>query len=617
MGKVRNVRPRKMHVAPGTIGNLYSQETTSTWRAPDVLPPLDDRYKVIGYDLESDGVDWMGKSMPIGYCLALEDGTDMYLPIRHKGGGNLDPGLVKRYLQTELKGKQLATAEGKFEVHMSRKDGIDLEAMGCKIREIQYKAALLNDLRRNYDLGTLAHDFIGATKLELDRTRIWELPAAEVGPYGEHDARITLDTHLAMVPQIEEEGLTRVAALEDDLIFCVCEMERNGAPLDVPKLERWRVEVRRRYQDDLMEIYNQTGLNINPDAAGDMARLFDVLELQYGRTAPTVTYPHGQPSFTDEFLKSVHHPLVAKAREVKTLRSLLSKYLDAYGKVRRNHYLHYKLHQLKNDEYGTVSGRFSSSSKNIQQVYAPGRQKKKLGTDEYIIRELFIPEEGYDWVRCDAKQIEFRGFAHYANSERLLQFYRDNPDIDFHDVVMEMLRKKVDIDRDDSKNMNFGRLYGMGKDKNARKLGISRAEADELFTAYDAEFPEARQLMNKAMNLAEKRGFVKTILGRIARFPEMADPRDRRLHSALNRVIQGTAADIMKLKLLEVYNNRHLLKLKMFFTVHDEIDGQQPKGDLLSFNRYRELLNTQIEEIKFRVPILWDVKSGPNWAACK
>ncbi len=602
--KLKNIKPRNIKHAPGSIGNLYSQETTSTWKAPETLPVLDGRYKKVWFDSEWDGTDVFGVSKPIGYSICLEDDRRFYLPFGHRGGGNLDKSLVHRWAQRELRDKDVVFASGKGDIQMARKSGIDFEAQGCRPHDIQHKVALLSDERRSFKLEDLAHDILGESKDEIDRSRIWELPAAEVGPYAEKDAWLTKGVDEACDDPIRDEGLGRVLKLEDDLMYATCEMERNGARLDMPKLEKWAPEAKRRYQQAILEVASETGIRVNPNAPVDLARLADALGISYGFAEG------GGPSFTDAFLRTIDNPHFKKLRVARALSSISSKYLDAYLSWQRAGILRYQLHQLKGDEYGTISGRYSSSKKNIQQVFSPKRQFKKLGFSEYVIRELFIPhDDDCEWIKADAMQIEFRGFVHYSNSQRLIQRYVDNPLIDFHNIVQELLvNAGIDIDRDDTKNINFGKLYAMGRAKMARQLGVPQSVADELFNQYDAMFPEARNLLNLSMSLAKNRGWVHTILGRRARFPS-----GERLHSALNRVIQGTAADIMKLKLLEVYNNRHLLGLKLFFTVHDEVDGQIRRGSR-SKALLTELLNTQIEELKLRVPILWDVKTGPNWA---
>ena len=603
MGKLRNIKPRNIKHAPGSIGNLYSEQTNSTWRAPEALPVLDSRFRKVWFDSEWDGKDTYGSSKPIGYSICLEDDRRFYLPFGHRGGGNLDRGLVHRWAQRELRNKTIVMSEAKGDVEMARKSGIDFEAQGCRVEDIQFKAGVLSDQRRSFKLDDLAFDLLGERKDDIDRSRIWELPAAEVGPYAERDAWLTKRVDQELDEPIRRESLERVLRLENDLIYCTLEMERNGARLNMSKLLQWRGEAHRRYQQAIIEVASDTGIKVNPNSSLDLARLADALEIKYGYTTLN------QPSFTDEFLKTIENGHFKKLRTARSLYSLYSKYLDAYFKHQRDGILRYRLHQLKGDEYGTISGRYSSSSKNIQQVFSPKRQIKKLGFHEYIIRELFIPhDDDWEWIKADAAQIEFRGFVHYSKSQRLIDRYVEDPWIDFHNIVQELLQTALEIDRDDTKNINFGKLYAMGRAKMARKLGVSQQVANELFDAYDEMFPEARDLLNLTMSLARNRGWVKTILGRRARFPT-----DDRLHSALNRIIQGTAADIMKLKLLEVYNNRKTIGLMMFFTVHDELDGQVQKGTQ-SGRLLAECLNTQIEELKLRVPIMWEVKSGPNWA---
>jgi DNA polymerase-1 len=225
-------------------------------------------------------------------------------------------------------------------------------------------------------------------------------------------------------------------------------------------------------------------------------------------------------------------------------------------------------------------------------------------------------------VKADAKQIEYRLFGHYANSPAINERYRRNPETDFHEIVQEMIRPFRAIDRQDAKNVNFAKLYGSAAAKLSRMLNISVEEAQELINIYDAAIPEARDLMKKAMSLVKARGYVKTILGRKARFKKVKGPawynpdiiieEYDRIYSALNRAIQGSAADIMKMKLLEVYNNRKLLDFHMFFTVHDDVNGDV--GSVEAAKKLEELLNEQIAELKLRIPILWDVSVGENWA---
>jgi DNA polymerase-1 len=429
-----------------------------------------------------------------------------------------------------------------------------------------------------------------------------------VAERAEQDAYLALRIDECSQPDIESQELGRVLALEDDLIYCVSHMERNGARLDVPKMQRWSQEAQQKYEKLIMAIWKETGRKINPDS--NMKDLFDHLKLAYPHTED------GKPSFEAAFLKSVAYnggemkkgianPLIAMAFEARRIKSLKSKYIDKYlHAVGAGDILRYSLHQLRGDDYGTITGRFASANVNIQQVMKVEKQIEELGPD-FIIRELFIPDNDAYWISADAHQIEFRLFGHYANSRDLTRAYAENPLIDFHQLVCDMIEKvRPDFGRRKAKNINFGVIYGMGKDKLRRSLGVAQAIADELMDTYHSEFPEARRLMNTAARLAETRKYVKTLIGRRRRYPT-----GERLHSALNAVIQGTAADYMKLKLLEVYNMRRELEIKMRMTVHDELDGDVPSPE--HKERVQKVLDTQ--SLDLRIPLLWDVNVARNW----
>jgi DNA polymerase-1 len=598
--------------APNHPSLLSQLEPDTGWRTPESLPVLDDRFKRIGFDYETTGLDWLHDE-PAGVSISLEDGRDFYFPTGHQGGGNLDKGLVKRWLRENLPGKTLCCSEAKFEVHMSRKWDLDLEAMGCKLREAQYKAALLDDQRMSFKLGDMMRDYLGREKVDLPHKRLAELPVYVAGPYAQADSRGHLDLDTELTRRIHEEDLGRVSDLEDALIYATCEMEKNGARLNVPKLETWRREILKLQADTTLEIYRRTGIRINPSSSPDMERLFRFLNLPYGRTEASEKFPEGQASFTDEFLRNVADQTVQQARLARNLASLDSKYFAKYLRsVDNEGVIRFKLHQLKGDEYGTISGRYSSSGfsaqkgLNIQQVFDPERQAKKMPyAANYIVRDLFIPDNGFVFGMADASQIEFRYFGHYSGSQRIIQAYRDNPYIDFHEAVAQLLK----VDRKEGKGLNFGFIYCMGREKLARKLELPQEEADKLYDAYNEMFPEVRPLIYRAIDRARERGYVTTMLGRRARFPEGSE---RGIHSALNRVIQGTSADTLKLKTLQVYNNRKTLGIhKLRWTVHDELDGDFESHEHVH-GPFRELLDEQVFSTK--IPILWETKSGDTWA---
>lgn len=608
------------------------------WR-PSELPNLTDVY-TLAADYETTGLRWWAGDKPVGLALAWYDDPrdpensrihSFYLPYRH-AGGNIDEDKALAWQREQLQGKRLLWANAPFDLHNGQVDGIDFEAMGCSVSDIIHRAALLDDNRRRFGLDSLSREYLGEGKKELPEGYIkimGELHAGQVEGYARHDAELVLRLDSRMEPMIVEQELEDVLALEENCIFPTVEMERNGTKLDVEKLERWCNEselICLRLQQDVRK---EVGFPVSHKDRESLSRMFRHL----GLVNPFKTAVKGEESFTDAILEQFDHPTVKKVQLWREYESMRVKFLLNYrAKVDSNGILRYALHQMANDEGGTVSGRYSSSGLNrqegvnIQQVTKPSKQKLNAKRIEelkksipylkcFVIRELFIPgTPNYHWLSADAKQIEYRLFGHFSKAKKVLEAYARDPETDFHNLVMEMVQRTKPINRDRTKDLNFAKIYGAGLKKVAIMLGfrsptepehsmVGVAQVKEFVEAYDAEFPEARLLLKEAASLAEKRGWVKTILGRRARFPAGFT------HKALNRVIQGSAADINKQKLIELHEARKQTGFIMRFTVHDEVNGDCP--DEASMLKVKTILDTQSFDL--RVPILWDIGIGPNW----
>lgn len=611
--------------------DLFAVQDLDTRTRIDWTPPSLPNLTGIDWiilDTETTGLDWWGGALPIGLAIGTLDGQYWYFPFAHKGGGNLSEAGVRAWAIEHLRGKNIIGHNIKFDNHMMRAWGVDLEALGCRLWDTGYNAALLDDNRRQFNLDLLAKDILGVegkehltdyTHTEIDKTRMQTYHAGEIAIYAKMDVQLTGDLWTAFKAQTKYEGLGKVMDLESRLLYAVCEMERNPARLDVEKLTSWEKRSGKELDDLLTEIHSLTGMKLNPDSSVGWAKLFKHLELP----EPTVLTPKtkkgggGNPSYAEDVLKTIDHPVVQIGRKAKQLSSLRSKYINAYlegmdsdGRLRTN------LHQLRVDEGGTISGRFSSSSykingkqvgRNLQQVYAVEKQIERFGND-YIIRDLFLPDEGR-WFSADAAQIEYRLFAHYSGSETILARYAEDVNTDYHQIILDMLAPfKSGIPRKHIKNINFAKLYGAGIKKIGVMIGLPFDEAKPFVELYEREIPESVTLMDLAMDTARRRGYVKTLLGRRARFPKA-----QRLHKALNSIIQGTAADIMKEKTIETYEARKELGLTLRLTVHDELDGDIL--DVEMARRLKVILNRQSFDIK--VPILWTMQTGTSWADCE
>jgi len=627
---------------PGLFDRI---ETTGIDWKPEAPRPLDGMQNV-RIDFETSGLKWWEDHRPLGAAVYYEDGYSQYYPWGHQGGGNLSEEVMKEWFRREVRGKRITNQNTRFEVHQAREWGIDLEAQGNTVADVSHFAALLDDHRRTFNLEDLCRDFLpdfvddrNAWKVaRIDKSRMKEYHAGQVAAGAIQDVQRVVALEKVMWERMTIEDLHRVRKLEEDLIYVVCEMEKNASPLDVALLKDWRVRAQRELEGCLWSIYRETGLRVSPGSSKDIKKLFDSLGL------PITEFTEaGAPSFTDAVLKRIDHPVITSLRRAAKLSDLLSDYLIKYDEtVKDDGLLRYALHQLRTDttegNAGTISGRFSSGAikisksekvgANIQQVFAVEKQADTYGED-YLIRQLFVPKSGR-WLSADAKQIELRLFAHYANSPAIIKAYQDDPDLSFHDKIYEMLLPfKPDLGYKPLKNMNFAQVYGAGLIKIGVMMGHIteregqkiRMECEEvkmkhskhpalaqtalIKAIYNREIPEVQALLDKASEKAKSRGYVHTLLGRRMRFPDAY-----RLHKALNGVIQGSAADVMKLKLLDLHRERKYTGLLLRFTVHDEVNGDAMMEETPA--RVQEILNQQA--IPLRVPIRWDVGVGANWA---
>lgn len=651
------------------------------WK-PDTLPSLDGVHE-ISLDCETNGLEWWEQDRPVGFAVTIPiDGQPIdvkslfsnitvsvppvrtqYIPFGHRGGGNLPEERVREWAQRELRGKRITNLNTRFDIHMMREWGVDLEAQGNEVSDVGHYAALLDDHRLTFNQQDIVRDWIGNIEekvltvngIDLDGRRMADYHAKLVAVRAEADVRQVHILKHVMWEEMNIEDLHRVRALEDDVIFPVCEMEKNGARVDLELLAKWTKETEQLVNRLILSIYNDIGIKLTGERK-NLEALFHKLGLEVEHTAG------GTPSFTGAILKRIDHPVIQKVLRIQQLNDLRSRYLLKYPKsIDSRGVLRYALHQLRTERAeggytGTVSGRFSSTGLtrgfgiNVQQVMKSAKQRVAFGFDEkddshddeiFIIRQLHVPESG-EFLSADAMQIEYRIFASETNSDRLINVYKAEPRQDehgnwvsgplasFHHITHQLLKQhKPDLTYRRNKDLNFATIYGAGLFKKALMLGFITQQEFEYLKAlnnrgahpllqetlevqriYDREIPEVKPLLEKAANLAETRGFIRTVLGRRSRFPN-----GQRSHKALNARIQGTAADIMKRKLVELHRERKHTGFVMRYTVHDEVDGDVPNQE--SADRVSEVLNDQSFFSEYlRVPILWDVSTGKNWKEC-
>ena len=609
--------------------------TTSEWIPPDSFPNLSEA-KEIAIDLETcdPNMESMGPGWPrndgyiVGYAVAV-DGWAGYFPVAHGGGGNLDRGLVERWIR-----KVLETPADKI-MHNAAYDAGWLLASGFKINgriiDTMVAAPLLDENRFSFSLNSLGFEYLKETKSEQAlkdaandfgvhaKKELWKLPAMYVGAYAEQDAALTLKLWHHFKILLRKEEVDSIFTLETDLLPIIIELTRKGIRFDRDKCEQQIEAMRRKEEKCLSEIKKTAGVKVDIWAAASIATAFDKLGIQYPKSAT------GLPSFTKSFLDSHSHPiarLIVEARELnKTHGTFLTPYLNFSAKDGR---IHPHVNQIRSDEGGTVTGRLSMANPNLQQV--PARHEI-IGP---LVRSLFLPEEGQLWAANDFSSQEPRLLVHYATllglpgADTVAQAYRENPDTDFHQMVADM----AGIERKQAKTIGLGLMYGMGKQKLANQLDIPLEEASELINTFHSKVPFLRGTVDAVMRRIENRasgGAISTLLGRKCRFP-LWEPADWGIHKALpyeeaaakygsrikramtykglNRLIQGSAADQTKAAMIAL----HKAGFRILLQVHDEIALSVDNQD-----QAKEAAEIMAKAVNLEVPSRVDVEAGPSW----
>jgi DNA polymerase I-like protein with 3'-5' exonuclease and polymerase domains len=632
------------------------------WLMPTEYPDLRS-YPEIAIDLETRDPELKSKGSGsvigvgeiVGFAVAVE-GYRGYFPIAHEQGPNMDRKKTIEWFKDICESPATKIFHNAmYDVCWIRKLGININGL---IIDTMIASSLIDENRFSYTLNTLSWHHLSKGKNEakliqaakergLDaKADMWRLPAMEVGAYAEQDASLTLELWQKCKKIIIEDHLQEIFDLETDLFPCLVDMRFQGVRVDVQKAHTVKQDLALQEELILREIKKESNLDIQLMAARSIAKLFDKLGLEYSRTAKS-----DEPSFTKNFLANHPHPLVQKIAQARKINKVRTTFIDSILKYEHCERIHAEINQIRSDDGGTVTGRFSYVNPNLQQI--PARDP----ATGPLIRSLFIPEEGMKWGCFDYSQQEPRLVAHYALKFRLASVnpiadsYENDPSTDFHKIVAEM----ANIPRSQAKTINLGLFYGMGKGKLMAELGVTKEKSEELFNKYHAKAPFVKQLMNKVMGAAQSKGQIKTLLGRRCRFPKYepvlrgsdwgtfvpAEDHERMLelqemgpelldhegnktgkknywwknptrraftYKALNRLIQGSAADMTKRAMVELYKEGIIPHIQ----VHDELDISVIND--LEAAKIKDIMENAVD---LEVPNKVDYESGPNWGEIK
>lgn len=596
----------------------------------------------------------------VGYSFAIEDGPKHYVPFRHAGGDNVDPDKALAYLRDQAKhfDGEVVGANLGYDLDYLLETGIDWPKVR-RFRDVLVADPLIYELHDRYNLDEVAKrwGFEGKEEELLRRAArdygvdpkggMWRLPGRYVGPYAEADAEQPLKILRRQEKAIDEQDLWEVYDLESDLLPVLVRMRRRGVRVDEDRLdevERWSLEEERQA---LKEVKDRTGFDVgvgNVWKADALAPVLESIGVEVELTPKTK-----KPRVAKDALQNLDHPVakaIERARQVNKLRTTFAASIRRYMVNGRVHCNFNQMRREREDgsERGAAYGRMSADHPNMQQQ--PARDAE-LGP---LWRSIYIPEDGALWGCMDYSQQEPRMLVHFAvkagcgGAIAARDNYRNNPKADSHQMMADM----SGLPRKEAKILGLAQIYGQGGASLCRDLGLptewcapragrgswtyeyfateaeARAfaqgsggrgkfwegagpEGRRIIDQYNAALPFVKEVARMARNLADKRGWVRTLSGRRCRFPGKAGDYWW-THKALNRIIQGSSADQAKKALVDCDREGFFVQLQ----VHDELDASV--ADASEGRRIAEVMQATYElELPFKV----DVEIGPNWGEIK
>ncbi|MHA1302123.1 MAG: DNA polymerase [Candidatus Heimdallarchaeaceae archaeon] len=491
-----------------------------------------------------------------------------------------------------------------------------------KLWDIMMAEALINENQLKYNLDFMAEKYLGLEKVKTDidafceyhglkgdpRQWLWQMNYSDVRDYAIGDVQLPLKIFQIQWRIMDKEELLPLFHIEMEGYPLLIRMRKHGVRINIQQIR----ELEDRLSDILIDyenqLYNLTGFELNYNASADIAKACDSFGLSYPLTKKTK-----KPSFQRSWLEANFdaHPLFGLIIRCRKYHKMISTFLESQIKHQViDNIIYAQFHPCKAENGGTVTGRFSGSNPNLQFIPNP---KSDAGIDTELdynigkaIRKLFLPFPEHKWGRIDFNQIELRLLAHFAigpKSDEIRLAFNTDQKIDYHQWCADI----AGVSRQEAKKPNFGLIYGMGLEKLCKELKMNLDEGEAFLRTYNAKLPFIKQTLYAVKNRAESRGYVKTILGRRRRFPNKDFT-----YKALNAIIQGSAADIMKKSMRDAWNAGIYDVLIPLLTVHDEMDVSIPSTKE-SFEAFRELNEIMMNTVKLKVPIITEMEIGENW----
>lgn len=566
------------------------------------------------FDTETDALDPLRAKL-VGFSFSVTEGEAWYVPVPE---GDEEAMAVVAHFSPALQDAKIQKIGQniKYDILVMRRYGVKVAG------------ALWDTMIAHYLLNPELHhgmDYLAETYLHYHTKPIEELIGPKgkgqlsmrqvalpvIAEYAAEDADITLRLKHYFAPKLEQEGLLPLFRdIEMPLVYVLADMEATGVTLDTEALRQSSEVLTAQLSEIEQEIYEMADMTFNINSTRQVGEvLFDRLKLNE-KAKKTKT---GYYSTSEDVLEKLRgkHPIVERLLAYRGLKKLLSTYIDALPAL--IHAETGKIHTSFNQAV-TATGRLSSTNPNLQNI--PVRDE--LGRE---IRKAFIPDnDDCLFFSADYSQIELRIMAHLSGDPHMIEAFRSGADIHaataakiygvpIEEVTSDMRRK--------AKTANFGIIYGISVFGLAERLGISRSESKELIDGYFKTYPRIREYMDESIEVARKQGYVETIFKRKRFLPDIhshnAVVRGYAERNAINAPIQGSAADVIKLAMVRIFQRfeDEGLRSKMILQVHDELNFNVYRNEA---ERVKQIVLEEMERVMpLRVPLIADCGEGKNW----
>lgn len=576
-------------------------------------------HKVVCLDTETTSIDEMSAKL-VGISFSVKEGEAYYVPMPdHADWEGEEYEIVKSIVgkfKCIYENKEILKVGQNIKYDMKVLGNYDIELAGPMFDTMIAHYIIAPELRHNMDY--LAEIYLKYKTIHIDeligsgrkQKSMRDLDPKDVYEYAAEDADVTLKLKNILEKELEEKGLMKLfTEIEMPLVPVLARMERNGARIDEASLAETSKTFTERMIAIESEIREVAGQEINissPKQVGDL--LFEKLKLD-AKAKKTKSGQYSTDEATLQALKS-KHPVVEKILDYRGYKKLLSTYIDALPQLvnKRTGHIHTSFNQAV-----TTTGRLSSSNPNLQNIPIRDENGKE-------VRKAFIPDAGEEFFSADYSQIELRLMAHLSQDKNMVEDFNSGHDI--HQATASKIFK-VGLDevtsdmRRKAKTANFGIIYGISAFGLAERMDVSRQEAKSLIDEYFATYPGVKEYMDKSIEKAREKGYTETLLGRRCQLPDInsrnAVVRGYAERNAINAPIQGTAADIIKVAMINIDKKMREqgLQSKMILQVHDELNFSVVPEEK---EKLQALVISEMESaVKLSVPLFADCGWGTNW----